>query len=437
LLVATPADESYRGGTEWQAPTALAGGLAFTMLAAIYIVFLLNRTHLVARLVGQRTSELVLSNEGLVTEARTRKEAQDHLARSEHRIRTIIDAVTDGIITLSPDGTVETVNRAACMMFGRAPQEITGHDLRTLIADGSKLPPLSAGETTAERGSIGAEVKGQRRNGTTFAMEVSFTDMRLDNEIKHIATLRDITERKKIDRLKNEFVSTVSHELRTPLTSINGALGLIDGGLAGEIPEKASELIEVARRNGDRLVRLINDILDIEKIESGEMEINFQPLPIMDVIERAVRANGGFASQFGVEVRIKESLPGAEVYAGEDQFMQILTNLISNAVKFSPLGGAVELAVTRTDHSLRVSVTDHGPGIDTEFQPRLFGKFSQADSSDTRRPGGTGLGLNICRGLVEMHGGQIDFTTETGEGTTFYFDLPEWNAAQQDERGAA
>lgn len=221
-------------------------------------------------------------------------------------------------------------------------------------------------------------------------------------------------------------MSTVSHELRTPLTSINGALGLIDGGLAGEIPEKARELIDIARRNGDRLVRLINDILDIEKMESGEAEIDFRPLPVMEVIERAIRANVGFAAQFGVELRITESLPGVEVYAGRDQLMQILTNLISNAAKFSPRSGTVELAVVRAGPWVRFSVTDHGEGISPEFQPRVFSKFSQADSSNTRQAGGTGLGLNICKTLVELHGGRIDFTTQAGKGTTFHFDLPEW-----------
>lgn len=436
-LVATPADGSYRAGARWVPWSSLFVGLAFTILAAVYLTLILNRTHTVARLVGQRTRELVSSNENLVAEVRNRKEAQDRLARSEHHIRTIIDAVNDGIVTLSSDGTVETVNKAACKMFGRAPREITGHNLEILIADEEELRPFLTGEITAARGIIGAEITGRRRNGTTFPVEVSLTAMRFDQEMKYVATLRDITERKKIDRLKNEFVSTVSHELRTPLTSINGALGLIDGGLAGNIPEKARELIDIARRNGDRLVRLINDILDIEKIESGETEIDFQPLQIMDAIERAVRANVGFAAQFGVELQITGSLPGIEVYAGRDQFMQILTNLISNAAKFSPHGGTVELAVVRAGTNVRISVTDHGEGISAEFQPRVFGKFSQADSSNTRKAGGTGLGLNICKALVEMHGGHIDFATEAGKGTTFYFDLPEWTPDSTRARAAS
>lgn len=425
-LVATPTGEPYRVGTQWLPWGVLFAGMAFTILAAVYLIFILNRTHTIARLVGQRTRELVLSNENLAAEVRIRTEAQDRLARSEHHIRTIIDAVGDGIVTLSSEGTVETVNKAACKMFGREPQEITGQYLKILIADEKELRPFLTGDVSADRGSISAEITGRRRDGTTFPMEVSLTAMRFDQEKKYVATLRDITERKKIDRLKNEFVSTVSHELRTPLTSINGALGLIDGGLAGEIPEKARELIDIARRNGDRLVRLINDILDIEKMESGEAEIDFRPLPVMEVIERAIRANVGFAAQFGVELRITESLPGVEVYAGRDQLMQILTNLISNAAKFSPRSGTVELAVVRAGPWVRFSVTDHGEGISPEFQPRVFSKFSQADSSNTRQAGGTGLGLNICKTLVELHGGRIDFTTQAGKGTTFHFDLPEW-----------
>ncbi len=234
---------------------------------------------------------------------------------------------------------------------------------------------------------------------------------------------REITERKKVERMKNEFVSTVSHELRTPLTSIRGALGLIAGGVAGAISPQAKALIDIAYSNSERLVRLINDILDIEKIESGKMVFDLQPQELMPLVEQALAANEGYAAYLGVHYVLAQTVPGAQVSVDTDRLIQVITNLLSNAAKFSPLGAAVELAVTRTGAMLQVAVTDHGPGIPEEFRSRIFQKFAQADSSDTRQKGGTGLGLSISKAIVEHHGGEIGFST-TG-ATTFYFTLPD------------
>jgi PAS domain S-box-containing protein len=242
------------------------------------------------------------------------------------------------------------------------------------------------------------------------------------------AVARDIEEQKRISQMKNDFVSMVSHELRTPLTSIRGSLGLIAGGIAGELPEKARSLVEIATKNCERLVRLINDILDVEKIESGKMGFRFLPVELAPLLEQASESNRAYAGGYGVELRIAVVAAGARVWGDPDRLLQVVTNLISNAVKFSPRGGVVEITTARGIGDVRVSVTDHGRGITPEFRARIFEKFAQSDSSSTRERGGTGLGLSISRAIVERHHGRIGFTSEPGVATTFYFDLPEWGA---------
>jgi signal transduction histidine kinase len=237
-----------------------------------------------------------------------------------------------------------------------------------------------------------------------------------------VAVQEDITERKRMESIKDDFVAMVSHELRTPLTSIRGSLGLLAGGATGKMPEAAQPLLDIATSNCDRLVRLINDILDMEKIESGKMAFVPVPLALAPLVEQAVLSNHAYAHGYGVVIRLEESVPG-RVLADPDRLHQVLTNLLSNAVRYSPRGGAVEVRVSRHGGGLRVSVADHGPGIPPELQPRVFEKFAQANASSSRRPGSTGLGLSISRAIVERHGGCIWFETEAGEGTTFHFEL--------------
>src|SRR6185369_6677324 len=228
------------------------------------------------------------------------------------------------------------------------------------------------------------------------------------------AVARDIEEEKRIAQMKNDFVSVVSHELRTPLTSIRGSLGLIAGGVAGELPEKARALVEIASKSCERLVRLINDILDVEKIESGKMGFYFAPIELAPLLERALEDNRAYAEGYGVVLRITATAPGARVWGDPDRLLQVMTNLISNAVKFSPRGGTVEVTTARGSGDVRIAVTDHGRGIPPELRPRLFEKFAQADSSSTREKGGTGLGLSISRAIIERHHGRIGFTSEPG-----------------------
>ena len=230
---------------------------------------------------------------------------------------------------------------------------------------------------------------------------------------------------KKIDRLKKEFVSTVSHELRTPLTAIYGSIKLIASGKLGKVPTEAKETLDIALRNSERLTLLVNDILDIEKLENGKIEFDLKPHDILMLVKEAIEANISYGKKYQVNYLLNQNSVSALINVDANRFIQIMNNLLSNAAKFSPQKSNIEIRVTKQDNNVRVTVTDKGKGIDEEFRPLIFDKFIQADSTNTRHAGGSGLGLAISKELIERMGGKIGFTTAIGSGTSFYFDLPE------------
>ena len=335
------------------------------------------------------------------------------LAESRAQLQAVLDSARDPILVVGQDGVVELANRACGEAFGVAAGALIGTDISALA------PALAGGAQPT------GEVTVTRRDGSSFPAEVSTGVFERDGRTVSVCILRDMTERHRLDQLKNEFVSTVSHELRTPLTSIRGSLGLIVAGAAGTLPDKARSLLEIAHKNSERLVGLVNDILDIEKIESGRMEFRHDRLEAGSLVEQAVEANHAYAAQHEVEYRIT-ARPGTPlpVQGDADRLIQVLTNLLSNAAKFSPAGSAVEVAVETVGRQARISVRDRGAGIPEEFRGRIFQRFAQADASDVRRKGGTGLGLSIAKAIVERHGGRIGFEPAEGGGTRFWFTLP-------------
>nr|WP_272955429.1 response regulator [Pedococcus badiiscoriae] len=246
--------------------------------------------------------------------------------------------------------------------------------------------------------------------------------------VRLVGTVQDITDQRALERMKDDFVGVISHELRTPLTSIRGALGLIAGGAVGSLPPKAQRMADVALNSCQRLVRLVNDILDVEKMAAGKLEFDLVPLPATEIVESAIAEMRAMADQAGVTLA---ALPmDAVVMADRDRIAQALTNLISNAIKFSPAGGTVLVAAgpasegSQSGDLVQFTVTDQGTGIPADQLESVFDRFTQADASDTRAKGGTGLGLPICRGIIEAHGGRIWATSEPGQGATFAFTLP-------------
>lgn len=236
---------------------------------------------------------------------------------------------------------------------------------------------------------------------------------------------RDVTERKKIDAMKSEFIALVSHELRTPLTSIHAALKLLKvTDLPENLDPSAINLIDISMRNSDRLLGIVNDILDLEKIVTGEMDYVIEPVQIGDLVEESVAVNASYAQQFDVTLELVGPPSSNLVQGDRKRLLQVMANLLSNAAKFSPEGGAVRVSTQLLNDEIRISVADDGPGIPNEFHDKLFERFTQIGELNTRQRGGSGLGLGITKVIVERHGGTISFDTSEAEGTTFHVDLP-------------
>ena len=240
-----------------------------------------------------------------------------------------------------------------------------------------------------------------------------------------IASFQDITERKRLALLKDQFVSTVSHELRTPLTSIRGALGLILGNTVGEPPPKMLNMLQIANQNSQRLLRIVNDILDLQKIEANQLEYHFQTVDLAQLLQNAVIELDSYASAHQVSFHLSMTAAESTLTADPDRLMQVMANLLSNAAKFSPAHSSILLHLEQPkSDQLRLTVTDQGPGIPDSFKTRIFQPFSQSDAADNRARGGTGLGLTISKAIVEKHGGQIRYVSTVGEGSSFIVDLP-------------
>ncbi len=352
------------------------------------------------------------------------------LEQSEHRQRSIVDNMADGLIVMSDQGEVISFNKAATDIFGYDGSEVVGSNINMLMPEPNQSQHDSYLEDYKKNGVrkvIGKtrEVEGLRKDGTVFPMELSVSEMLIDDRKVYTGVLRDITERKQIDKLKNEFVSTVSHELRTPLTSIRGSLGLVVGGALGEIPDSIKEMLVVAENNAKRLLLLINDILDMQKIEVGEISFRFEEMDLTVLIKDSIKENEAYANEYDVEFIYEYDLDNAYVFGDRDRLMQVMVNLLSNAVKFSPRGSVVKIRLFRKNKFLCVSVVDTGPGIPEDFQSKLFDKFTQSDSSVTRIKGGTGLGLTITKAIIERHNGKLSFKTSREEGTVFTVELIE------------
>jgi PAS domain S-box-containing protein len=335
---------------------------------------------------------------------------------------------------MDANGTILDMNPAAETVFGHAAAELVGRNLvRTLIPlDETALDQRWWEEFAVRRNpEAGIRTRCLRRDGLEIVCEFSLTPLvnEAQDLVSVIAQCRDITQQLEAERVKKEFTSTLSHELRTPLTSIIGSLQLVNTGMFGELDADAAELTVVAERNAQRLLDLINDILDIERIDSGRLSLHAEDVALDELLQESLVLNRAYAERFGVRLRLRAEPPKVFVRGDRRRLLQVMTNLISNAAKFSPEGGQVELSASCSDARVQVSVEDRGPGIPREFRSRIFGRFAQADSALTRKKGGTGLGLAICKSLIELMGGEISYADREGGGTAFIFRLPVRDAA--------
>ena len=346
---------------------------------------------------------------------------------SATRQKAIFEGTTDAIIVINPSGSIEMINPAAERMFGFRPDDLLRRDISTLIdiapGEGPFLERLGIEKGHLTKTEM-LDIIGRDSQGDTVSVDITLGTMRLPDGLHVIAALRDAAGRKEIDRLKDDFISTVSHELRTPLTSVVGSLGLLRSGAAGELPPSAQRLAEIAETNSQRLIRLINDILDIDQIRKGRMAFDYAVIDLRDVMSRTVQAMQGLADRR--DIRIAMTMPEGPVMACADaeRLIQVAGNLVSNAIKFSPEGSsiAIELIEGRDDHI--VQITDSGPGIDPAFAQHIFNRFAQGARPDKQLIAGTGLGLAISREIVRSHGGEISFENRPGGGARFAFSIP-------------
>jgi len=379
---------------------------------------------------------------------RRRQQAELTLHEREVLIQAIMDGGKHAMYATDRNGIINLYNRATERLMGYSSQDFFGQHVSKLIdtvfdaaelEDCARKLGMKIGrpvrphdiymEALKEWGFFEHEWTVLRKDGSKTPVSLTVTALKDDDgEVYgYLRIAQDISERKEVERAKNEFISTVSHELRTPLTSIRGSLGLIASGTLGALPGKVTELVHIAHKNSERLVLIINDILDVEKIESGKLHMRIRHVEVASLLNQALEANQAYAERFGVRLVLKSAPRHISISADPERLMQVLANLLSNASKFSPHGAEVWISARADFRDGRVyfSVQDFGAGIPEAFRHSVFEKFAQADPSATRSHEGTGLGLSIARKLLDAMEGSISFETQSGKGTTFFFDLPQ------------
>ncbi|BAU13529.1 multi-sensor signal transduction histidine kinase [Leptolyngbya sp. NIES-3755] len=364
---------------------------------------------------------------GVAIDNTARKQAEQALAESEATKNRILKAIPDLIIWMNADGTCLDVIESDSQPNLYPKLEAIGKSSFQLLPPDLAQARIQAIQQAQESGGVIIYEQQFQLSNTLLYEEVRVISV----GDRVLVMVRDISDRHHIDRLKNEFISVVSHELRTPLTAIQGCLGLLETGVYDQRPEKAKRMLQLASMNSDRLVRLVNDILDLERLDSGKVELTKEHCMAQELMQKAVEGVSAIADQTAIALSI-EPTP-IQVWAAPDAIIQTLTNLLSNAIKFSPSHCTVSVSVHSQPNAVQFQVKDHGRGIPPDKLETIFGRFQQVDVSDSRQKGGTGLGLAICQSIVQQHGGNIWAESVLGQGSTFYFTLPNRSEKQHGE----
>ncbi len=343
------------------------------------------------------------------------------LAEATRKERAVIDNAMDVICSITPDGKFQAVNPAALQVWGHEPESLLQTRLSSLIVPADfEQTQSSVQEIISTQGSGCFENRIKHKDATIRDMQWSV--IWSSNEKALFCVVRDISERKRIDQLKRDFVAMISHDLRTPLTSIQGFLSLLSVGAYGELTKDGNHSLNVTEANIERLINLVNNLLDIEKMESGMLQLEMAPASIRSVIDRSVQSVEGFATQQKVKLEIEEDSVDSIVDVDADRLVQVVVNLLSNAIKFSPKNETVVVgAHKRDDGTVEVSVSDRGRGVPDELKESIFERFKQVELDDERQRGGSGLGLAICKAIIERHGGEIGVNSQPTQGSRFWF----------------
>jgi signal transduction histidine kinase len=363
-----------------------------------------------------RHAATAIAGAQLIHDVRAESEKSQAATR---QIEALVQASRSGVLLVDGRARVAFVNSAFRRLFALDDHELTGWPVAAVEAAARRV--LGTQSLQGDDRELEVHLPGEPKPRVlrSYSAQVAGAS---GEPIGWMGVYDDVTRDREVDRMKTEFISTVSHELRTPLTSIKASMALLLGENPG-LDEESTGLLEVSKRNADRLVRLVNDILDVSKIEAGRLQLDPKDHEVGALCAEAVASLSGFAQNVGVAVRteIADGLP--RVRADSDRVVQVLTNLLSNALKFSPCGATVDLRAGRRGAAVFFEVRDSGPGIPLEFRDKLFTRFAQADRA-RREQEGTGLGLAISRALVLAHGGEIWVESEPGKGAAFFFTLP-------------
>ncbi len=396
--------------------------LAMAGLSAIFIAAMIGTARRIHATIDE-SLVLRFHNQALTAE---RAEADAERARIGKKHEMHVERTPVAVIEWTPERRVASWNPAAHAIFGFTRQEALGGTSELFVAPADRAAAEASFALVLEGRASTGTWRAHTKSGAVIVCEWFETPL-LDDDgvvIGAASIALDVTERHALERMKGEFVGTVSHELRTPLTSIRGALGLIAGGAVGEVSPEILELVEMGAANCDRLVRLINDILDFERVRGDDVPLTRRRVDLAKLLLETVEAARGLAVEQRIELVTDTPQGGVPVIGDPDRLVQVFTNLLGNAVKFAPSGSDVHVDLEHHEGRAIVRVRDHGPGVPSSFRQHIFQPFTQADSSDRRARGGTGLGLSISKSIVERHGGTIGFESEGGEGATFWVELP-------------
>lgn len=352
-----------------------------------------------------------------------RKRAENLLREAEARIRLIVESMPIGLIIIDDNGRIELNNPSVVGMFGKTNDKLLGQNISLLfLKPETETDEEFSANLIHKTQNHAVELDGLISNGGSLPVEVSMNEFATLQGKRHLVLVIDVTERHEVERLKQEFISMVSHELRSPLNSVLGFLEMLPEGVYGDLNAQGKDKVGVAERNINRLVRLINDLLDIDRMESGRLSMEIQDVDLMPIIERSVEAVKSLADQEQITIDVPEL--HAVVTADGERLVQVMVNLLSNAIKFSPQGGNIDVALICQNDWVEVRVSDQGRGIPEKFKTMIFEKFQQVTASDWRQKGGTGLGLAISKAIIDQHHGSIGVESEEGKGSTFWFRLP-------------
>jgi len=418
---------------------ALIGGTVFSIISAFSLAFFFNKSTIVRlqtlmdnarRLqVGNRLNPPLAGTDEIASLDQTFHEMARTMTEASEKLSSVIEHMPVGLVTITRDGMIDSFNPKAEAMFGCSSNQASGKPAQSLFVTPDQSDPISFAEQLFKKGHGKIhELQGRRLSmEALFPAELAVSDLQQDGELAYLASVQDVSERHEVERIKREFMDMISHDLRSPLSSMMITLKLLSVGAYGAVSKEAQERISTEKRNCSRLIGLVTELLDLEKLGSGKLVMEPEEFPISSAIKDSVEAVAASAEQ--KKLSIKAPKISWNAFADQQRICQVLVNLLSNAIKFSPEGSEIQIAARNEASCLRIEVRDRGPGIPDGEKEAVFEQFHQLKTKDGGHKAGTGLGLAICKAIVEGHNGSIGVKDGSGGGAVFWFTIPQKGSA--------